>query len=276
MKEQFIQDVGHKYTIDKKSIILQLFSVTKENKPLADSELKTFIKIMNQYFDAISNNKNSIRDYFGEIMTPLSINQIENQAFYRFISPEEERRLKKGNFQLGSLQKYREIEDQNRRDEFEGISSIIIKSNNREVFTTVLTGFNYYILCGTCEMNNSEYMSEKYGSKILRISNVKSFSNAVCKSIGAKKWYLQKVQYSDFKAYKIEHEIKTLETSNLSFNEEIFDILYKHSFFPSIFVKPTRFNTEKELRLIFEMPKDVRKELKFDNLGLVNQIKICK
>lgn len=284
MKEEFIKDVGIKHSIDKKSIIIQILAIGKKNISFTDDDIKNFIKIWGNYLDSISNNKNSIREYFGEIMTPQPNNQIENQAFYKFTSQKiYEIYLKRGKFQLGSLLKYREIENQSSRDEKEGLSNIIIKSTNREILSTVLSGLNYYILCGTYNLDNRDYMVEKYGSKILKIPNVKSFANSLCKSIGAKKWYLQKVQYSDFKAYKLEYEIRNLEgvmgdydTLNEISKEDLFNCLYKNSFSTSLFVKPTRFNKDQELRLVFEMSKDVRKELNFDNLGLLKQIQICR
>src|SRR5262245_32765981 len=37
-------------------------------------------------------------------------------------------------------------------------------------------------------------------------------------------------------------------------NDSMFEFLYKRSFLPSLYVKPTRFSVEQELRLVFEMP----------------------
>jgi hypothetical protein len=43
----------------------------------------------------------------------------------------------------------------------------------------------------------------------------------------------------------------------LLLNGALFNLLYKNTFLPSLFVKPTRFSGEEELRLAFEMPRDV-------------------
>jgi len=39
--------------------------------------------------------------------------------------------------------------------------------------------------------------------------------------------------------------------------DAIFNLFYERSFFASLFMKPTRFAAEKELRLVFEMPTDI-------------------
>jgi hypothetical protein len=59
-------------------------------------------------------------------------------------------------------------------------------------------------------------------------------------------------------------------------DDATFDLLYDNSFLPSLFVKPTRFSIEEELRLVFEMPKDVPDVLRTTNKGLLRHIEIIQ
>jgi hypothetical protein len=51
-----------------------------------------------------------------------------------------------------------------------------------------------------------------------------------------------------------------------------FEFLYENSLLPSLYVKPTRFSVEQELRLDFEMPNDVPLTTRITNKGLVRHI----
>jgi len=119
-------------------------------------------------------------------------------------------------------------------------------------------------------------MIEKFGNVCLKINSIKGFAEKVKKSIGAEKWEIKKVTYSDYKAYSTTQLIADLNGVNPDLSEEFFNYLIKYSFLPSLFCKPTRFSAESELRLTFEMDKNVKRKMQFDNLGLLNDFKIIK
>jgi hypothetical protein len=177
---------------------------------------------------------------------------------------------------LGSLKLYSEIENKKIRDVKEGFSNIIIDSGTRQIVVSVISGFNFYIQCGTYNLDASDFMSKNFGSYVIKIKNIKSYANKVQKTIGAKNWHIKKVLYSDYKAFRIERNISHLSGVSPDLSNEMFNILYDASFIPSIFCKPTFFNKEQELRLVFEMEKNVKKELNFDQLGLLDEIEILK
>jgi hypothetical protein len=277
MTRQFIKDVGFEYIHNNKSLIVQLLSVTKENVHFDEKDLKNMIRITSNYFDSITNNKITDTELFGKLQVEEYDLDINGLSFYKFISKETYANfLKKGKFQLGSLKRYREIENPNSRDEKEGFSNLLIKSGNRSIFTSVIAGFNHYIFCGTDSIDESLLMSKKFGDICIKIKNVRSFAEKIKKSIGAKSWTIKKVIYSDFKSYSANQEITDLKGVSPDLSEEFFNYLIRFSFLPSIFCKPTRFSTENELRLTFEMDKNVQKKMNFDNLGLLDQIEIIK
>ena len=277
MTRKFLKDVGFEYFHNNKSIIVQLLSVTKENVHFTDTDLRNMITIFSDYFDSISSNKPIKNELFGPLHMIDYDTKLEGLTFYKYISKEtHDNYLKKGKFQLGSLKLYREIENENSRDEKEGFCNLLIKSGNRSIFTSVISGFNHYILCGTDTFDESSEMSGKFGQVCLKIKNIRAFAEKIKNSIGAKSWTMKKVIYSDFRAYSATKLISDLKGVSPDLSEEFFNYLIEYSFLPSIYCKPTRFSPESELRLTFEMDKNVKKKMHFDNLGLFNDIELIK
>jgi hypothetical protein len=276
MKRRFIKYVGFEYELKNRSLIVRQINMTKENLKFTEVELRGFIKATYNYYDSLIKNKN-LSDLFGELFLQDVKNDVEALTFYKYISKDTYNNfISKGKFRLGSLKLYSEIENKKIRDVKEGFSNIIIDSGTRQIVVSVISGFNFYIQCGTYNLDASDFMSKNFGSYVIKIKNIKSYANKVQKAIGAKNWYIKKVLYSDYKAYRIERNISNLSGVGPDLSNEMFDILYDASFIPSIFCKPTFFNKEQELRLVFEMEKNVKKELNFNQLGLLDEIEILK
>jgi hypothetical protein len=112
-------------------------------------------------------------------------------------------------------------------------------------------------------------MSEKFGPRIIKISNLKGFAEKLQSVLGAKRFYFNHVIYNDLKMFLVETDkiIRLSKTEPptdfdpLLLNGALFNLLYKNTFLPSLFVKPMRFSGEEELRLVFELPRDAALEL---------------
>lgn len=89
------------------------------------------------------------------------------------------------------------------------------------------------------------------------IPNIAAFAEKVREIIGAKKWELKTVEYNDFKAGTIKKEIRDYNGVSPDLSEELFQILLDASAIPSVFIKPKRFQSEKELRLSFTMDRQI-------------------
>uniref|UniRef100_UPI00404A050C hypothetical protein n=1 Tax=Gelidibacter sp. TaxID=2018083 RepID=UPI00404A050C len=276
MKRLFHTNKGFEYIKDNRSLILQFISMTKENVLFTNTDIENYIKAISKYSDYISNNKN-VYESFGKLNYVTNLSQDFDGTFYKFIHKETyDNFISKGKFQLGSLQYYREIERDESRDEKEGFSNIILNSNNRQILASVISGFNSYIFCGTYDLNLSETMSKNFGGYILKIKNIKTFADKIKKAIGAVNWQIEKVTYTDYKAFQATIDSINIEGVGPNLSDELFDILHKLSEHPSLFSKPTRFIPEQELRLVFTMSQRVKKRLNFDNLGLLDHIDIIK
>lgn len=276
MDRQFMKNVGFKYVLNNRSLIIQMITITKKNIKLTNSQIEVFIKATSKYLNAIQNTDNLI-ELFGSMDFVNPDQSIYPKPFYKFIHKETYTNfISKGKFQLGTLQYYREIERQESRDYKEGFSNLIINSGDRQILTSVISGFDKYILCGTYNSENVEYMSAKYGGNIMIIKNIKSFAEKVKTAIGAQSWHVNEISYSDYKAYSVDTIISDLNGVSPDLSDELFNILYEISEKPSVYAKPTRFKDEKELRLSFTMPHDVKTRLNFDNIGLLTEVEIIK
>ncbi len=272
----FLKYIGFRYSLNNRSLILQFISMTKETQQLTNEKLASLIKNTSKLLDQTSNQEN-LQELFGDLSFVTEELNDFNEPFYKFIHKETyDNFISKGKHRLGSLKYYREIEKNESRDEKEGFSNLIINSGNRQIFTSVISGFDKYILCGTSNLDEQKYMSQNFGGYVLKIRNIKSFAEKIKKAIGAIDWQVRKVRYSDYKAYLTDINIKDLNGVSPDLSNEMFDILYKISETPSVFCKPERFSAEQELRLAFSMGRDVKKFLEFDNKGLLDDIEVLK
>lgn len=252
--------------------ILGHLSISKEGAEFND---ETYI----EYSKAVLKFNCSVRNVpLHKIEQPIPIfsNKIINDysPFYKYISTDIfEKYIRKGMWQLGAIEQYRTIENIKQRDEFEGYSFLNLNINNHIVSSICNTGFNYLIFCGT-RSSKSLIHKEQFGDKELYFPNAKSFADNICKAIGAKRYYIQNVQYNTLKLYINKNKISNpdLDVSNI-LTPLYFDIIKEHFVFPSLFVKPESFKQENEVRIVFEMPKDYYKPLRFEHKGLLKMIK---
>ena len=275
MKQTHIPGIGFEYELEKKTIVTLALAMTKENSKLSENGLRNFIRASSNLSDSLLKRKQPLINLFGKIQLGKNYTKIDEINFVKYVPRETyENYIKNGSFQLSSLKKYREIERSESRDEREGFSYLIINSGTRQIIASVLSGFNYLLLCGTDSITDDQFMRKKFGEVRLEIKNISSFADKIMTSIGAKSWDIQKVQYTDFKAFTFDYEIKDLNGVGPDLSEELFSVLYSASYTPSIFSKPTFFSPENEFRLIFEFDENVKNEININDISLLDDISI--
>ncbi|WP_424492719.1 hypothetical protein [Salinimicrobium sp. GXAS 041] len=206
---------------------------------------------------------------------PVSPKQANDYTpFSKYVSDEIfEKYIKKGIWQLGTIEQYKTIENKKQRDEFEGISYLNLDINEHLVSVLCTSGYNYLIFCGTNSSGSTNHQTQ-FGGKELFFPNVRSFAEAVKKSINAKRYFIQKIEYNTFKFYVNKNSIidSQIDLNNV-LTPRFFEVLKDHLVYPSLFVKPEFFTPENEVRIVFEMPKDYKKPLRFENRQLLDYIK---
>jgi len=58
--------------------------------------------------------------------------------------------------------------------------------------------------------------------------------------------------------------------------DDLFEEIEQNLFLPTLFIKPEGFKSENEIRIVFEMNKDLKKPKVINNKGLLDYIKVIK
>jgi hypothetical protein len=253
----------------KRKHILGFLSISHENIAFTNDEYLDFSRVTLEG-QCIARNKPL---HLIQNLNPVSSGDLNNDfsPFYKYTSNEVfNKYIKNGIWQLGTINQYRTIENIKQRDEFEGYSFINLNINNHIVSTVFNTCFNYYIFCAT-KSNESDMHKNQFGEKKLTFNNVKSFADAMCKTINARRYFIQNVEYNTLKLYVNKEPIYNPNIDvNQILTSDYFDVIRNHVFYPSLFVKPEAFKHENEVRIVFEMDKDCKQPLRFQNKSLLN------
>jgi hypothetical protein len=258
--------------LNKKKTILNHINILKEGVKLTLEQQNAFIKIILSGQSMIRNLPYHNFDNFSPVVIPKQENDFT--PFYKYTSPDVYNKyIKKGNWQLGCIQQYKTIENLKARDEFEGQTFIDLNINSHQVTAFACCGFNYLILCGTSERSESLHQ-DSFGSKELYFPNVRSVAESICRSIGAKRFFAQKVSYNSSKWFTLDSEINNdkIDLEDIV-SEPYIELINKLCLYPSLFVKPAPFENEKEVRIVFEMERDQKMPRQFFNKEILNYIK---
>lgn len=260
---------GVDISIDGKRILIQGESGFR--KRLSDEELVYFFDAMDRYNQDL-----------GRKPVPKIDNTFVNTSesfetcgkFTRYVPNDVyEKYIKKGIFRFGTLKYFQNMENEIAKDEMEGFCNIFLTINNEYSACSALTGYNYLILCGTDD-TNSQYHLDTFGKCKITIPNIDSFCQAVQKAIRAEDYQIKKVRYDDRKLFRtMAININNADELKIG-NAKRYKLIMQQAALPSLFIKPTGFNVEKELRIAFEMPKDQKKSLQITNIGLLDYLKI--
>jgi hypothetical protein len=263
------------------SVLLHTSARFKRDAIVTNLDIFDLFKRLNRYLEAVGTyDRESQRT--STLMSAEKFPDMNEVEFYKFLSPSSLEYYRSGSFQFGSIQFYRDIENQNSRDRMEGFANIVFQSPKHVWAMSLASGYNFGAFCGTSSLKMRDEMSKQFGPHIIRIKHLRVFAEEVQALLGARRFYFNHVSYNDLKMFRT----RTLQTLRLSrddppgnfdpnlVTDAVFDLLYKGSFLPSLFMKPVRFSTENELRLVFEMPADVPPPhvLRLVNPSLVKQI----
>jgi hypothetical protein len=260
----FEANAGFRFLKENVSVLLHASARFKRDAIVTNLDIFNLIKRLNRFLDAVGIYD---RESHGTsaLMSAEKFPDLDEVEFYKFLPPTSLEYYRSGSFQFGSTQFYRDIENQNSRDRMEGFANIVFQSPKHVWAMSLASGYNFGVFCGTSSLTMRDEMSKRFGPHIIRIKNLRAFAEEVQSLLGARRFYFNHVSYNDLKMFRT----RTLQTLRLSqddppgdfdpnlVTDAVFDLLYKNSFLPSLFMKPTRFLTENELRLVFEMPADI-------------------
>lgn len=255
---EFLPRVGFRYIGDGRSIVLAATSISKPGVFLADEDLFKFGRRIQDYFDGTGG--------FGEhayephrVFADGDFRTFDEKYVYKFMSEDTyEKYLRKGSILLSSLRRFREFEEQGdpAGDRFEGRSFCAYAVGGRELLAATLSGFDTFIFSSTRDLREAEEMSRKFGSVILRI-NLIPFARELSRQIGQVHAEIRLVRYSDLKLHRSSLPIRSVAGFPPNLTAALARALRHRGRLPALFGKPRRFASEREVRISFQMPKDV-------------------
>jgi hypothetical protein len=257
-------DAGYRLFKDNVSVLLHAAARVKHDATLTSLDVLNYFKRINQFLQTVGAYEREDIDV-NKIMRVEDFPDLDEVEFYKFLPGSTVDYYRAGKFQFGSVQFYRDIENQSSRDRMEGLANIIFHGPKHDWAMSLASGYNFGMLCGTSSLNARDHLSGQFGAQIIKIANLRAFAEEVKVRLGAKRYYLNHVSYNDLKLFRT----RTLNRIKLSHNnapgnsapdlvtDAFFNLFYERSFFASLFMKPTRFAAENELRLVFEMPTDI-------------------
>lgn len=111
------------------------------------------------------------------VMTPQPYRYLDREYVEAFFA--------EGTLQLSSFAKFAQHEDEQRRDEYEGVTGVVVRANQGEMKTIaarVQMGYDAYVLCASSYF--SENLMHRFGcDSHFRINDTTGFANAVSRHI---------------------------------------------------------------------------------------------
>jgi len=173
----YLRKKGRLETIDKNSIVVQIYSQTKTDSLLTETQKKIYVIALEKYLDftlgleeEYTEDNVSIEEYAQPTNT--------NEYFYRYISKKTLKEVEKGKFKLGNLYEYQKTNDKHRGDIKEGHIHLLLENPSRQYAPTFYGGYNFLITCGSYippDDTRADYLLNKFGPCVIRIRNINSF-----------------------------------------------------------------------------------------------------
>ena len=261
MEQEFIKGKGFKLIEGGISIMSLAEAHVKKGKKLPNP-LSFAINVLQliRSLDPDNNTQDKVTlENNPRIFSIQDFKEIDDEYLFKYISEDSWRFYLKNSIRLGTISDYQTIENEQARDVFEGYTVINTQTKERDVYSTVIGGFNHYIFCTTDnggKITPIPDMEDKFGKVLLRVS-WKPLVEKICKLIGARSYKAHQVVYSNAKLFNAGSLNVTIE-EKVMFNPILFTSLVNSSFLPCLFIKPTEFNPEHETRITFEMANDVK------------------
>lgn len=277
MKSSFIPDEGQVHVVHGRSIRMHMLARTKPSVRLTDEKLRALAQHSETYFHAVRDDHFELSGYprvwtgsdFPGLDDISATKRISRHVFERFVS--------KGTFVLGSLLGYRAVENPAARDKREGMALLCAEVWSSDAYAFVTSGMNFGIFCASGDDANLGVVAGNFGEIELRIPSLRRFASAVAKDVGAQSFRISRVVYDDlkiFRAPRLPDAIGDLGLfgTNVTAEQQLW--LHQQALAPSLFLKPTKFAAEAEVRVVFEFDRDLPRPRVWRNKSLLDLIEI--
>src|SRR5262249_13286265 len=269
-EESFEKDAGFRFYRDGVSIVVRSISSGRRLNAAQNIALSSRL---DRFFDQILGHPARNAGAQDVSLTKSDFVQPGKGPLFKYVSDQTWEFLKKGSFQFGTAEYYRNTPNMDIQDRHEGLGHLHLVSGNDQLNVSLAAGYNCTIFCGTSQIDgpNDELMRQRFGRKRIRIEELKAFATRAAKRMEGPRSLVYDVVYRDVQSYGeespvVERFIRLVGTGDLttpilhSLNTEFFDTFYEFGLLPGLYAKPRKYEVECERRVIFETATDIRQK----------------
>lgn len=269
-------EIGNGLRVTQKGIsFFQQMECVFDN--LSDEDLSKFGLAALQYVRSVkqvtghSPQESTIRKFILADFEPF-----QERYVYKYTPSKYLDHYRHGRVKLGTLRHYHTIEKRQVQDPLEGYTILKINSKENDCVSLTIAGLNQFIFCCTDNLqfgdNPNQDMQTNFGDALIKI-DIHSFAKKIQHSIKARGYKIYKVKYANAKCFEL--TIPTFRwTPGTPFMWQLYSPLRDCGYIPNLFIKPEQFSPESEIRISFDMPRDVHDPIEVTNKGLLKNIEI--
>lgn len=155
-----------------------------------------------------------------------------------------------GNIRPQTIEFFRNMEaDDPRSDPWEGHAHLWGVSRRKQFLLACNAGFNSLVFCTSEDPKIAK--NSDFGSVTIRIRNPRKFASLISRKIGADRFRIGRVMYDSAKIFRA--RVKQIPDERLLADDRFVEKIYPYANMASIFLKPSEFRTEREIRFDFSM-----------------------
>ena len=272
---EHIPHIGWRFIGDGRSVILAQLSITKPDMQFSDTELFQHGAAIQTFFDNIKGvPEQSYID--GGVLQKGDFPRYSGEYGYKFVTQETyDQFVSNGSFLLSSLTRFRDFEDQGdpAGDRFEGSAHSAYSVADRQLTVSTLSGFDTHIFSLASDLENAAEMKSKFGGLVLRI-RIQPFAKLLARAVHASPAEIRPVRYADLKLYRSELSLAEVADFPPNLTSRLAKALRWRGRLPSIFAKPSRFESEREVRIAITMPSDVEYQTAIQDGRLLDHVEL--
>jgi hypothetical protein len=285
MTIEYVQYGGWKVSNEGRSLLLKLIMLT-EGVGYSDKAIIALSAGLFDYLDDLVEQSNLPENCVS--VTPAKAPPLAGDDIaYKFTDEVAAEFWLQGSIRLNPLQFYHTIENKSAIDIREGLGIIHLESGTRSLHMISGSGFNSLVICASSDARMSErkLRHEKFGNKLLRINRVTEFAQKIADRVGAKRFVVRDVNYSNVKIVKGASDFPdkflelngtgALKDASLEYiRVHLLDELTEATEAASVFTKPNVYRAERERRMLFVMEHDVTHWTSVEDKSLAEHIEV--
>ncbi|ANM12455.1 MULTISPECIES: hypothetical protein [unclassified Rhizobium] len=285
MTVEFVANGGFKLSNQGRSLLLKMIAIWGENAIFSDRNL---LRVAGALFDYVLDLDEETNVDKCVSLTPAKAPpHADDDVAYKFTDNAALEFWLQGSIRLNPLHFYHTIENEEAVDVREGLGMIHLVSPKESLGMISNSGFNSLVICTSSDARKTErsLRHAKFGSRLLRINRVTTFAQKIANLLGATRFAVRDVNYSNVKIVKGVSDLpeKFFELNGTGDLKDAaleyaaihhLDALIEATEAASVFTKPNIYRPERERRLLFVMERDVTQWTSVQDKSLAEHIEV--